>query len=403
MPQATNSQLPPPMELRKFMKRFFTDANDMLRAMQRPSWWQNYILSSPIRIASFILGVMAVLVVGVSLWQGMYTDRNFQINIISEMHGVLFDILILGILMLWLNRLGEKRLEQKKYHEEIDDFRKLESLEAKQRIIGNIRRLNKYGVSAIDLRMCYLGEASLTEVNLAGANLWDANLAGAKMQGADLSAAMMPGIVLSDAKMMCANLGEANVSGAKLARIDLWEANLFKANFESSDLTGANLSSVNAEQSDFSSAILTDALLNAANFSHANLPGTMLDNANLTGANLEYATIWNSNFAGAILVGAELHHADCTGSVFSGATLAETNLAYTNFSNADLTQANFAGANFEGATLSGADCTGANLQGAQNLTLEQIATMRSLHGALLDDDLRAAIQEQSPHLLVSEA
>lgn len=143
-------------------------APKVFHSMRKSSWWQNAILSSPIRTASFIFCVIAMFVISLSLFQNIYSDRNFQINLISEAHGVLFDILILGILMLWLNSLGEKRLEQKKYHEEIDDFRKLESVEAKQRILGNIRRLNKHGITKIDLRNCYLAEASLAEVNLSG-------------------------------------------------------------------------------------------------------------------------------------------------------------------------------------------------------------------------------------------
>lgn len=385
--------------IKRRVVQIITITPKLVRAMRKGAWWQNVILSSPIRTAAFIFVIIAVFVISLSLWSGVYTDRNFQINLISEAHGVLFDILILGILMLWLNRLGETRLQQKKYHEEIDDFRKLESIEGKQRIIGNIRRLNKQGVTKIDLRNCYLAEASLAEVNLAGSNLWDADLAGAKMQGADLSSATMPGINLSKAKLMCANLGEANVSGAKLYKVDLWEANLFKANFESSDLSNANLSSVNAEQADFSSAILTEATMEGANFHHANLPGTTMDNANLSGANLEYATLWNSNLFNAILFGTDIQHADCSGAVFTNAIMAEANLSNANFSNTDLSGADLAGADFLNTNLHGADLTGATLRGARNLIAEQLASVRTLSGAELDDDVRVLVQELHPKLL----
>ncbi|TAE25504.1 MAG: pentapeptide repeat-containing protein [Candidatus Kapaibacterium sp.] len=385
-------------EARRRTKQGITVAPKLLRSMRRGAWWQSIILSSPIRTASFIFLVIAVIVISLSLFQNIYSDRNFQINLISEAHGVLFDILILGILMLWLNRLGEKRSEQKKYHEEIDDFRKLESIEAKQRIIGNIRRLNKHGVSKIDLRNCYLAEASLAEANLAGSNLWDADLSGAKMQGADLSATMMPGINFTKAKLMCANLGEANVSGAKLHRVDLWEANLFKANFESSDLSNANLSSANAEQADFSSAILSEATLEGVNFLSANLPGTTMDNANLSGANLENATLWNSNCYNAILFGTDLKNADCSGAVFSNAIMAEADLTDANFSGTDLTNTDLEGANFLNTNLHGADLSGAKLAGAHNLTLEQLVSTRTLVGASMDDNVRALVAEVSPKL-----
>ena len=56
---------------------------------------------------------------------------------------MLFDVAIIGILIFWLNKIGEERRRIKTYLDEIDDFRLWESDEAAFRTVGNIKRLNQ--------------------------------------------------------------------------------------------------------------------------------------------------------------------------------------------------------------------------------------------------------------------
>ena len=51
-----------------------------------------------------------------------------------------------------LERLGEKRRNIKRWQEEIDDFRGWNSEEAKFRIVGNIKRLNRNGIISKEIR-----------------------------------------------------------------------------------------------------------------------------------------------------------------------------------------------------------------------------------------------------------
>ncbi len=66
---------------------------------------------------------------------------------------MLFDILVIGIFILSLNRLAEKRIENQRYIDEIDDFRGWRSKEAAYKIAGNIRRLNRNGFKGQDKRI----------------------------------------------------------------------------------------------------------------------------------------------------------------------------------------------------------------------------------------------------------
>ena len=263
---------------------------------------------------------------------------NFGEGLLIETFGMLLDVLVIGIIILWLNEIRDKKrrreLEIQRYQEEIDDFRGWDEKEATFRIVGNIRRLNKRGVSKIDLSICYLEEARLSHCNLQAADLWAVNL-----QKADLR--------------------EANLNLANLNLANLQKADLRGANFSGADLIGANL--------------------NLADLRRANLR-----EANFRGANLREA-----NFSGADLIGANLNLAD-----LNLADLRRADLRSSNLQNADLSEANFQGAWLRGAYLSEAD-----LQRTMSLDAEQLSEVKTLYKAKLDPDLEKEIQEKFPHLL----
>jgi len=199
-------------------------------------------------LSAFIVLVIAAVIVG-SISISSYSDSTFLEGILIETHGMLFDILIIGVFILWLNRLGERRIEVQRYKDEIDDFRHWESDEAKYRIVGNIKRLNRLNISAINLISCYLYEAILPRLNLQGAKLQFANLEGAELKGANLEGAnfwrtKLQNAYLWNAKLQSANLREAvlqgaDLTGANLQHAILQEAKLQGANFCDTDLTFA--------------------------------------------------------------------------------------------------------------------------------------------------------------------
>lgn len=129
---------------------------------------------------------------------------DFYKNILVEAHGMLFDILVIGVFIFALHKTGEKRLKReldiKRWQEEIDDFRGWKSEEAKFRIIGNIKRLVRNGI---------------TDINLTDSFLKNADLLGANLKETDLRRANLMGAYLLDA-----NLEEANLEGAHLERTE---------------------------------------------------------------------------------------------------------------------------------------------------------------------------------------
>jgi hypothetical protein len=151
---------------------------------------------NPLGASLLVLLSMSALVVFVTFELGYY-NAQFLPNVLAEAHGLLLELLVLGVLLLWLNKRGEDKFRVESYKQQIDDFRGWRSDEAAYRIVGNIKRLNELGISAIDLHDCYFGNISLANINLRGANLgnvnfrevrfWRTCLAEASLRGADIS------------------------------------------------------------------------------------------------------------------------------------------------------------------------------------------------------------------------
>jgi len=194
----------------------------------KPKLWKNYTpaallarmeqlaVDKPVELAFGIAVVVAVIVIGAS-WQYWTTDfREFLKNVAVEAHGMVFDLIVIGWLILWLNKRAERRMDIRRYKEEIDDYRNWKQEEASHRIAGIIKRLNKNGVTQINLSKCFLKGADLIGANLSNANLCLANLSKANLRKANLLSADLLSADLSDAVLYRADLRNANLSNADL-------------------------------------------------------------------------------------------------------------------------------------------------------------------------------------------
>lgn len=161
---------------------------------------------------------------------GLYRETSFWEGVLTEAHGMLFDIVVLGVLFSILSRIGEKRARIREDQDTIRDFAGWGSEEAVRRIVGRVKRLNRAGVTAIDLRDCKLPSADFrpyrtterkrpSPIRLCGASLHRADLTGADFQGADLSGANFFRAELEGASFQRADLrGAENLSVAQLLR-----------------------------------------------------------------------------------------------------------------------------------------------------------------------------------------
>src|SRR5690606_37673286 len=208
--------------------------------------------------------------IGLSLPYYLANFEEFYMQVLAEAHGMIFDIAIIGILILWLNKSGEKRQRIKTYKDEIDDFRLWESEEAAFRTVGNIKRLNRNKIYNLNLVDCFLAKTNLNYVMLEGSNLNSANLSYSQLiecnlQHARLNQTNLEFANLNQAKLFSAYASGANFRDAFLIKVNLEKAFLIKADFANAHmmeanlrgayLTGANFDNANLYKADFSNAI----------------------------------------------------------------------------------------------------------------------------------------------------
>lgn len=188
----------------------------------------DFLAAKPARF--FLLS--AILWFGLMCWLNSRDGSSFVWHdILVEANGMTFDLLVFGVLLSVYEALKEKKDKIERLREEIDDYRRWNEKEATFRIVGAIKRLNKLGVTEIDLRKCFLEEAKLDILNLTKADFTMANLANATLMIANLEGAIF----------VHANLEGADLAGANLRFADLTLARLVGADLSNANLEGANL------------------------------------------------------------------------------------------------------------------------------------------------------------------
>ncbi len=219
------------------------------------------ITEKPILTSFIVFLILSVVVLGLSRKYYIHNFDEFYLNVLAEAHGMLFDILIIGILIFWLNKSGETRLRIRTYKDEIDDFRMWESEEAAFRNVGNIKRLNRHHIFKMNLSNCYLKKTNLNYVQLPESNLNTASLFGttlieANLKKARLNQANLENATINQACLESAFASGANFKDAYLIKTNLRNALLIKANFENAFMMDADLNGAFLSGADFTNANL---------------------------------------------------------------------------------------------------------------------------------------------------
>lgn len=242
---------------------------------QRAFDYFHSILENPILTSFLVLIVLSNVVVFLSFPYYMKDFSNYYGQVLIEAHGMLFDILIIGILIFWLNKNGEKRQRIKTYRDEIDDFRLWQSEEAAFRIVGNLKRLNRHKIYNINLVECHLPRTNLNYTCLSGSNLNSANLTSSLLIEANLNSCR-----LNQTKFENSNLNQASLRGSYASGANFEDAFLIKADFQNAFLIKTNFKNAKLME-----ANLNGAFLMGADFEEANL--YKADLRNCTGLTME--------------------------------------------------------------------------------------------------------------------
>lgn len=181
-------------------------------------------------------------------------------------------------------------------------------------------------LSEADFTGAIMVECDLSGTNLQRALLFCANLTKAKMVRANLTRADMRGAVLKGADLTAAELFNADLrEGAIFTKrmasdlqgvtVDTDPTDMSRAKMVNANLSQANMSGAVAMMVDFTDAILKGANLAKANLKNATLEGADLEGADLSRADLRGAILRNANLYGATMIAADRTGCDETGAL----------------------------------------------------------------------------------------
>lgn len=198
-----------------------------------------------------------IIVIPLSIISGVYKDFN---NILVESHGLLFDIVVFGILVQILTNKKAKKERILRYQENIDNYRELKTEEAKIIIISNVKKLVAENYRELWLNDCYLPNTSFRGYNflketlfinaeLSNSNftidLHDCSFAFAKMPSCCFLHSKIEGCIFTKANLEKSRFERCNLHNSKFFHTDL-QGVLFEGcdfqgvEFIESDLTGTH-------------------------------------------------------------------------------------------------------------------------------------------------------------------
>lgn len=180
----------------------------------------------------FAIALFLIAIIVIKYFLRVYKlKESFGELITGGSFAIAFDILIFGIVLILLNKRLDKSRLIRRWEEEIDDYRDWKSEEAKYRLVGLIKRINKKGKSRINLSDCYLKKAKLSNINIVNSVLFKADLSDSEMFNIKLNDADLSGATLDNAQLQGAKMENAKLYGASLIGADLSRANLRNTKF----------------------------------------------------------------------------------------------------------------------------------------------------------------------------
>ena len=117
-------------------------------------------------------------------------DLKFSIHdILVEFHGLVFDLIVFGIILTIYEKIKSKKDKITRYKEEIEDFRFLNTEESRHRLHGIIKRLLKLEKQKIDLSHCCIYHCptheNMEEWEFSGAKLYNTHFKKVNFKGSN--------------------------------------------------------------------------------------------------------------------------------------------------------------------------------------------------------------------------
>lgn len=241
----------------------------------------NYINKTPLRAFLFVFFITAAIVLLITaFWEsinpffselslGLYS-KEFLENILIEAHGMVFDILVIGVIVVWLDTRRTKHKEVMSMQNNLSDLAYLDLPEVNHRKAGMLKRLHNAGVTSLNIDSLILKSIKLKGIMLDSSNLKKSNFSKSEihtchfknthLEQANFSSSLIKNSIFSECKLKKANFIKANIQGVDFSKSDLERVKFIETNLQSCLFKDTNLREVNFEKSNLRNANLKGAL-----------------------------------------------------------------------------------------------------------------------------------------------
>lgn len=196
---------------------------------------------------------------------GLYSKDFFE-NVLVEAHGMILDIAVLGVVLLWFEKRGATVQLVAQNKKAIAYLKFYRGVDASFRVYEAVRNLQELKCKTIALPNANLTDLQIQELSLEKANLQNCNFSRSTLERCEFvdceaDAALFIDAKLKQTKFVRTKLRRAKFVNAKLNGCDFTTAEITNADFTKADLRSAIFKGVDCRGVHFDHADLT-----AANF-----------------------------------------------------------------------------------------------------------------------------------------
>lgn len=239
------------------------------------------IINSPIGTALLVVLVAFVVVFTISSAWGFISsnvfpnttlgvyNKEFWENVLVELHGMVVELAVVGVLLLWLDGRREHKRTVIQSKEELLDYAELDFPEAHLKKMAALKRLSAAGNTEFVVR----------NLHLAGRDLKDLSLKNCSVIGMKLTGGKITSTVFENVEMRSSVFVACRIKNSSFVR-----GSIFKCNFQDASLHGVRFEGVNIEK---------------AEFVNCEMPSTLFNDVSLSGVRFDGANLERSSFLGA--------------------------------------------------------------------------------------------------------
>jgi len=219
-----------------------------------------WIAETPFRFYFFASILVGLIVISIDFF---IPDTERLKGVVVELHGMIFDLVLFGILLSMYEKFRTKRELIRQLHEEVDYYRDWKEEESKHRLRVLIKKLNLQKITKINISNCHLDNVELKEVNFKGSEFEYASFHSSQLDKCVFTETKVKLSIFADAllynsKFDNATLSECVFSSTFLNNVDFRNSNLEYANFSRAIIGKANFDGANMENINLDEALVSD-------------------------------------------------------------------------------------------------------------------------------------------------